>query len=244
MNDFKNFNIIRNLFLLPVFIILITFIMIIGTGCYENPEIEKKLAGSDGIAEQAERSTISENPGVKTLEEAIASENENNKDVTQDYSFAPSLSYPEVDGLHVTGTPVEIDIETFRLKITGLVEKELEFTFDEIKNMESEQIFAVLNCPGFFVDEGNWTGVEIIDLLNMAGLKKEAKIVRFIEEGGGYTKEVSFEKIKNNEDSYLVAYLFNGEEFPEVHGFPLRIVAKDEPGNVWVKWLGEIEVLE
>jgi sulfite oxidase len=40
----------------------------------------------------------------------------------------------------------------------------------------------------------------------------------------------------------LVAYSFEDKPLPKVHGYPLRVVAKDQPGSRWVKWLGEIVV--
>ena len=81
-------------------------------------------------------------------------------------------SYPLVEGLHVTGTPVDIDIETYRLKITGEVDTPLSLSLKEIKAMEARREFVVLVCPGFFTDEGTWTGVPIADLLDLAGVKE------------------------------------------------------------------------
>jgi DMSO/TMAO reductase YedYZ molybdopterin-dependent catalytic subunit len=43
-------------------------------------------------------------------------------------------------------------------------------------------------------------------------------------------------------EGMLIAYAFEGKPLPKVHGYPLRVVAKDQQGNRWVKWLGEIRV--
>jgi DMSO/TMAO reductase YedYZ molybdopterin-dependent catalytic subunit len=150
------------------------------------------------------------------------------------------FSYEVIDGLHVTGEPVEVDIDEYRLKITGEVDNPLSLTFDQVKEMESKRIFAVLDCPGFFTDEGYWTGVDLKDLLELAGYHEDASKLSFISIDG-YTGNLSLESVMKNE-SILVAYHFQDKEFPEVHGYPLRIVAKSEPGNVWVKWLAEIKV--
>ena len=146
------------------------------------------------------------------------------------------------EGLHITGTPIEVDIKSYRLKITGAVEKELSLTFDEVKKLSSVRENIALECPGFFIDEGYWTGVKIPDLLNMAGLKKEAKRVKFISIDGTYSQTLALEEIKP--DGFLISYQFNGKEFSKYHGYPLRVVADGEPGSVWVKWLGTIEVLD
>jgi DMSO/TMAO reductase YedYZ molybdopterin-dependent catalytic subunit len=147
-----------------------------------------------------------------------------------------------IDGLHVTGNPVEVDIDEYRLEVSGEVDNPLSLTFDEIKEMESKRIFAVLDCPGFFADEGYWTGVELKSLLELAGVHEDAFRISFVSIDG-YTGTLSLEDIMENE-GILVAYHFQDKEFPEVHGYPLRIVAKGVTGNVWVKWLAEIKVLD
>jgi DMSO/TMAO reductase YedYZ molybdopterin-dependent catalytic subunit len=107
--------------------------------------------------------------------------------------------------------------------------------------MESTRIFAELVCPETFKDEGYWTGVRVDRLLDLAKVKDGAMEVYFISLDGGYSKSLKIEEITGNE-GLLIAYHYNDNEFPEIHGFPLRIVAKDYPGYLWVKWLGKIEV--
>jgi len=120
------------------------------------------------------------------------------------------------------------------------VENPLSLTFEQIKEMDSKRIFAVLECPGFFTDEGYWRGVEVRKLLEKAGISEEALSVRFTGLGG-YQRSLPIEEVVES-DGLLAAYHFQDKEFPEVHGYPLRIVASGKPGYIWVKWLAEIEV--
>lgn len=145
------------------------------------------------------------------------------------------------EGLHITGRVVDVDIENYRLEITGAVEKELSLTFDEVKSLPSERVYSELDCPGFFTDKGYWTGIKILDLLDMAGLNEDAKNVEFISVDDSYSKILSLETLQG--EGFLVAYEFDDKEFSKYHGFPLRVVAKGQPGSVWVKWLGKIVVL-
>jgi sulfoxide reductase catalytic subunit YedY len=151
-----------------------------------------------------------------------------------------SLYLQLVDGLHVTGKAVDIDIKTYRLGVTGAVEKPLSLSYDEIKRMPAVREYAVLNCPGFFTDKGTWTGVPIRDILNMSGIKQGAREVSFKSADGSYSASMSLDTVLG--DGMLIAYEFEGKPFPKIHGFPLRVVAKDQAGSRWVKWLGEITV--
>jgi DMSO/TMAO reductase YedYZ molybdopterin-dependent catalytic subunit len=149
-------------------------------------------------------------------------------------------SYPLVEGLHVTGTPVDIDIDTYRLKITGAVDTQLSLSLEQIKAMEAQREFVILDCPGFFTDEGNWTGVRIADLLDLAGVKPEAGQLKFVAADGKYSANLKLEEVTG--EGMLIAYAFEDKPLPKVHGYPLRVVAKDQQGNRWVKWLGQIVV--
>jgi DMSO/TMAO reductase YedYZ molybdopterin-dependent catalytic subunit len=150
--------------------------------------------------------------------------------------------YVEIDGLHVTGTPVAVSISQYRLEVSGAVANPLSLTFGEVKEMESVRIFISLVCPGFFTDEGYWTGVEVSKLLELAQINEDAARVRFTSLDGDYNRTLSVKKIMENE-GIIIAYHFNDKEFSEIHGYPLRVAAENEPGYIWVKWLGKIEVL-
>ena len=149
-------------------------------------------------------------------------------------------AYPLVEGLHVTGTPVDIDIETYRLKVSGAVDTPLSLSLEEIKTMEAQRESVTLVCPGFFTDEGNWTGVRIADLLDLAGVKPEAEQLKFVAADGNYSANLRLDDAMG--EGMLIAYAFEDKPLPKVHGYPLRVVAKDQQGNRWVKWLGEIVV--
>jgi len=151
-------------------------------------------------------------------------------------------AYPEVDGLHVTGSPIAVSISQYRLEVTGAVDNPLSLTFDEVKALEPVRKYITLVCPGFFTDEGYWTGVELRKLLEIAGVGQDAAKVRFVSLDGSYSKTLPLEKVMAG-DGILVAYQFNDKEFSDIHGYPLRIAADGEPGYIWVKWLGKIEVL-
>jgi DMSO/TMAO reductase YedYZ molybdopterin-dependent catalytic subunit len=153
-----------------------------------------------------------------------------------------SLYLQLVDGLHVTGTPVAVDSESFRLRVGGAVERPLSLSLAQLRGMPAVRADITLVCPGFFTDRGVWTGVPVRDLLALAGVRPGADRVVFTSLSQGYTSALSLADLER--DGVLVAYEFDGKPFPVVHGYPLRLTAKDHEGNVWVKWLGEIQVSE
>jgi DMSO/TMAO reductase YedYZ molybdopterin-dependent catalytic subunit len=218
---------IKKRIFLYIMFLLITLLLLssIVIGCSKNKENTQAISSTEN--------KISETTSAQIAEDQIADTKE---------SITEGPNYLELyEGLHITGTVIDVDIKTYRLKISGAVDKELSLTFDDIKKMKSVREELELVCPGFFVDKGYWTGIKIIDLLNLAGTKKEAENVEFINIDGSYKKTLPIEKV--NGDGFLISYQFNDKEFSKYHGYPLRLVAKDEAGSYWVKWLGEIKVV-
>jgi len=113
-------------------------------------------------------------------------------------------------------------------------------SLEEIKAMEAQREFATLVCPGFFTDEGTWTGVRVTDLLERAGVRPGADQLKFVAADGKYSANLKIAEVKG--EGMLIAYAFEDKPLAKVHGYPLRVVARDQPGNRWVKWLGEIVV--
>ncbi len=144
------------------------------------------------------------------------------------------------EGLHVTGTPIDIDVKTYRLEVTGKVEKPLSLSYQEVRKLKAAKEKIPLDCPGFFTDIGTWTGPTVRTILEKARVSPDAKTVIFTTVLSDYTTRFPIEEAMKN--TMLVAYDFNGKAFHRVHGFPLRLVAGGKEGSDWIKWLGKITV--
>jgi DMSO/TMAO reductase YedYZ molybdopterin-dependent catalytic subunit len=151
--------------------------------------------------------------------------------------------YTELDpatGLHMTGTAQAIDLDSYRLVITGTVDHPLELTYDDLRCMRKVELRCTLICPGFFEDEATWAGVPLVDVLERAGVQPGAAGLR-LSSADGYSTLVTL-PAATSEDNFL-AYEWEGEPLPILHGFPVRAVFPELGGSFWVKWLIRIEVL-
>ena len=81
----------------------------------------------------------------------------------------------------------------------------------------------------------------LLDILGRAGLEEGSDAVVFLDVKERYRAELPLARVL--QDGFLVAYEFDGKTFDRRNGFPLRLVAKNEPGYYWVKWLGRIEIV-
>jgi len=146
----------------------------------------------------------------------------------------------ETTNLHVTGTMKEIDPADYRLVITGAVTTPLSLTYDELRCMPRREVRALLVCPGFFEDEATWAGVPLDYVLEIAGVLPDATAI-MLRSADGYTARLELDVIRDG-NRHILAYEWEGEPLPALHGFPLRAVLPEQQGSKWVKWLVEIEV--
>jgi DMSO/TMAO reductase YedYZ molybdopterin-dependent catalytic subunit len=161
----------------------------------------------------------------------------------------------------------DIEYAAHRLKITGLVERELEFSVDELKRMANASLQAMVECAGSGrtafqpVPRGTpwpatggmgcplWNGVPLREVLQAAGLRSGAQHVAFIGADFGALASVapmirSIPIAKAMEENTLLAWGMNGAPLPGIHGFPLRSVVHGWVGSASGKWLKEVRVLD
>ena len=136
-------------------------------------------------------------------------------------------------------TDVAIDLKSYRLKITGKVERPLSLSYDEILKYPSLTEIVLLICPGFFSNNGRWTGLNLKSLMQEAQIKKEAQYIDIV---GAHEKRVRIPLKALDQKKILLAYRVNDETLPQKHGFPLRLVYEDAYGFDWVKYVDEIVV--
>lgn len=139
------------------------------------------------------------------------------------------------------------NISTWRLRLTGMVERPFELTYDELLAMPLHEQYVTIACVsnevgGHLVGNALWRGVRLKELLARAGVDPAATQIvgRSVD---GFT--VGFPTVWALDDARepLVAVGMNGEPLPADHGFPARLIVPGLYGYVSAtKWLTEIEL--
>jgi len=145
----------------------------------------------------------------------------------------------ETTGLHMTGTVQEIKLDSYRLKVSGKVDRPLNLNYDDLRCLSKVTASPPLICPGFFTDHATWSGAPIKDVLDQAGVQAGAETVVLVS-ADGFEVPIPLDSALNPHN--FLAYEWEGQPLPILHGFPVRAVFPSEAGGKWVKWLVEIVV--
>jgi DMSO/TMAO reductase YedYZ molybdopterin-dependent catalytic subunit len=149
--------------------------------------------------------------------------------------------------IDINTTPPKIDSMMWRLKITGMVEKPLSFTLDELRRYEPLHQFVTLSCisnpvGGDLISTTRWTGVSLKSFLRDLGLKPGATHLK-ISSADGFWETVPLDAVMADE-RMMLAYAWDGVPLREDHGFPLRIFIPDVHGMKQPKWIESIEAMD
>ena len=136
--------------------------------------------------------------------------------------------------------PQQIDLESYRLKVDGLVENSLEDTLAEVTdNHQSYKKVVTLNCVEGWRVTILWEGVLVKELIEEAKASPEANTVIF-HAYDGYTTSLPLDYIMGQD--IMLAYKMNGVVLPPERGAPFQLVAESKWGYKWIKWVTEIEL--
>ena len=133
-----------------------------------------------------------------------------------------------------------INQTTYELTITGLVNKTIQSSYDEVvNNQQVYQKVVTINCVEGWSAKILWEGVLVKDLLQEAGASQNATVIIF-HASDGYTTALPLDYIIQN--NIMIAYKMNGVTLTPQIGWPFMLVAEGQYGYKWIKWITEIEV--
>ncbi len=143
------------------------------------------------------------------------------------------------------GDPAVLDAKTWRMAITGLIEKQMPpLQLADITAMESVEAMRTLKCIGDPIgteqmSNAHWKGVRLRDLLEKVVPKPDAKVVVF-RCADRYHTAIPLEDAMREET--LLAYEMNGVPLPTEHGFPIRLLNPGHYGTKNPKWIVNIQL--
>jgi DMSO/TMAO reductase YedYZ molybdopterin-dependent catalytic subunit len=159
--------------------------------------------------------------------------------------YTPVANHYRID---INLRPMRVDGETWRLPITGMVERPLTLTLEDFRNFREQQHrFITLSCisnplGGDLIGTTRWSGVSVRRILRDAGVREQARFLKLTSVDGFY-ETVPLDLI-NSDERIMFTYAWDGKPLTAEHGFPLRIYIPDRYGMKQPKWIIKAELIE
>jgi DMSO/TMAO reductase YedYZ molybdopterin-dependent catalytic subunit len=142
---------------------------------------------------------------------------------------------------------ITTNFANWRLKVDGLVRNELSLSLDEIQQLPARTQITQHSCDEGWTAIGQWTGVPLVHLLQMAELQPEARYIVFhcLDEmtSGAFYYE-SIDLFDAFHPQTILAYGMNGGGLPIRHGAPLRLRVERQIGYKNAKYVTRVEAVD
>jgi DMSO/TMAO reductase YedYZ molybdopterin-dependent catalytic subunit len=190
---------------------------------------------SDGLTLRAQRLLLSQRPLVRELAAAdISTHFPTNGTVLPTGDYYQRL--------------LENDFKDWKLKVHGLVERPLAWSLEELRAMPSRTQITMHNCDEGWSAIGQWTGVQLARLLNLARPRLNARYVVFhcldTQQADGVPYYESIDLVDAVHPQTILAYGMNGASLPVGHGAPLRLRVELQIGYKNAKYVDRIELVD
>lgn len=158
--------------------------------------------------------------------------------------FVPNKDFYRIDT--ALTVPV-VDPSTWSLRITGMVDREVTLSFQDLLDLGVDEYVITLTCVsnevgGPLLGNAKWLGVPLRTVLALANPVSGADMV-LSTSVDGFTAGTPIEALTDPMLDAILAVGMNGEPLPLEHGFPVRMVVPGLYGYVSAtKWLSELKV--
>ncbi|MEK9279252.1 MULTISPECIES: molybdopterin-binding protein [unclassified Bradyrhizobium] len=144
------------------------------------------------------------------------------------------------------------DFAGYRLQVTGLVDKPLSLSLNELRQMPSRTQITRHDCVEGWSCIAQWTGVQLSRVLDRAGIKPAARYVVFhcydsMDDTLGDDSTLYYESIdliSAYHPQTILAYGLNGQTLPIANGAPLRVRIEQQLGYKMAKYIRAIEIVD
>lgn len=143
--------------------------------------------------------------------------------------------------LHYGETPHYANLDSWSLRVFGLVGAEQSFTWEELMALPTKTQTVDIHCVTRWSKlDTSWTGIPWRDFLQLIDVKPEAThLMAHCEHN--FTTNIALDVL--DDDDTMLAYLYNGEPLEPDHGYPLRLLVPKKYFWKSAKWIRGVEFM-
>ncbi|WP_443065906.1 molybdopterin-dependent oxidoreductase [Streptomyces sp. NBC_00503] len=143
----------------------------------------------------------------------------------------------------VTSSVPERGPADYRLTVDGLVERPATYSLDALRGLPQTRVVRDVQCvTGWRVPGTPFEGVPLSRLLDAAGVRPEARAIRFTCFDGTYTESLTLPQARR--EDVLVALKMQDKPLSHAHGGPVRLYVAPMYFYKSAKWLSGITLTE
>lgn len=165
-------------------------------------------------------------------------------------SGTPAFVTPNADFYRIDTalTVPQVPADEWRLRVHGMVDRPLEWTFADLTRRRLVEHTITLTCVsnpvgGNLISTSRFVGVPIREVLREAGVRPGAQQVLSSSAYNAFTAGTPVDALLEPDRNALLAVGMNGEPLPAEHGFPVRMVVPGLYGYVSAtKWVTDLEL--
>ncbi|APE28384.1 molybdopterin-dependent oxidoreductase [Aurantiacibacter gangjinensis] len=133
----------------------------------------------------------------------------------------------------------------WQFTVTGMVDNELSLSMDQLRALPQRTQITRHDCVEGWSAIGEWTGPQLSDILDAAGVRKGANYVIFrcADNLNGQDYYESCDMDDAYHPQTIIAHELNGEPLPVRNGAPLRLRIERQLGYKHAKYLTGIELV-
>jgi DMSO/TMAO reductase YedYZ molybdopterin-dependent catalytic subunit len=133
--------------------------------------------------------------------------------------------------------------ENWALRVDGLVDRPLSLPLSALRQLPQRSQITRHDCVEGWSAIGQWRGPVLANLLNLAGLRPDARYIVFhcADVLHGYPYYESIDLVDAFHPQTILAWEMNGRPLEEKHGAPLRLRVERQLGYKHAKFVTRIE---
>jgi DMSO/TMAO reductase YedYZ molybdopterin-dependent catalytic subunit len=202
-----------------------------------DPKTLKVLAGAEDLTRRAQRLVVDRKALAREFSPA---------EISPDFKANGTRSPTDADYLAHLAT----GFADYRLVVDGLVERPLSLSLAELRALPSRTQITRHDCVEGWSCIGKWTGARLGPLLDLAGLKKNARYIVFhcadtleqtLDGSGQYYESIDL--IDAYHPQTILAYAMNDKVLPVAYGAPVRLRVERQLGYKHAKYVMRVEAV-